>query len=60
MRKICSVSPVIFNDYLVISLTKDWLKYFEKLPTFTAIIDNKSRLVLVGPQISFNKIIKKS
>jgi len=59
MKKICEVTPFLFNDHLVISFSKDWLQFFEKFPKFTAKIDNQSRLILVGPQISFENVLEK-
>ena len=59
MKKICDVTSTIFNDHIIISFEKDWLQIFDKLPKFSAIIDNKCRLVLIGPQISFDKLTMK-
>lgn len=46
MKKVCDVAPIIFNDYLVISLSKDWIRYFEKIPNFSVWIDNKGKLLI--------------
>jgi len=51
MKKVDEIIPYIFENYLIISLSKDWIKVFDKVPKFEAFIDNKKRLILVGPPI---------
>jgi len=52
MKIIARVIPYLFDNYLLIPLSKDWINIFGKVPQFEAFIDNKKRLVLVGPPIA--------
>lgn len=45
------ISPILFEDKLLISFSKEWLKIFGKIPDFDVIIDKDNRLHLVGPKI---------
>lgn len=54
-RTIGEVSPLFFEDKLIISLSKEWIKLFHEIPKFKILIDNKNRLILQGPTIKTNK-----
>ena len=51
MKKVDKIIPYIFENYLIISLSKDWINVFDEVPKFEVFIDNKKRLILVGPTI---------
>jgi len=46
LKKICEISSYLFDDYVIISFTKDWINAFGCIPTFDVIIDDKKNLVL--------------
>lgn len=46
----------MFHEHLVLSLTKDWINIFGKLPTFTVFLDNKKRLILQSEPCSIKEI----
>jgi hypothetical protein len=51
----------LFEDFLIISLDKNWIDVCEGgIPTFTAMIDEKGRLSLVGPVVYKKKEIEKN
>lgn len=50
-QKIGSILPHIFGDYLIISLSKQWIDHHGKIPSFEIIIDCEGRLCLVGPKV---------
>ena len=51
-KQICEVKPYLFEDFLIISLDKDWIDVCGGIvPTFNAIIDKEGRLNLVGPVV---------
>jgi hypothetical protein len=29
------ITPYLFEDHLILSLSKDWINYFKKIPTFS-------------------------
>ena len=41
----------LFEDYIILGLTKEWSKFFKDKPYFDVEIDNKGRLILKGPMI---------
>lgn len=51
-KQICQVKPYLFEDFLIISLDRQWIDvHGGEIPTFTAVIDEEGRLNLVGPKI---------
>jgi hypothetical protein len=42
MKKTTTVLPYLFGDYLVLSLSKDWLRVFGEIPKFTVSVDERS------------------
>jgi hypothetical protein len=60
-KQICQVKPYLFEDFLIISLDKKWISVLGgKIPEFTAMIDEKGRLSLVGPVVYKKKEIEKN
>ena len=45
-----TVKSLLFENSLIISLSKDWLNYFSKIPEFDVIIDNKGRLCITSQE----------
>jgi hypothetical protein len=45
-KKLGEISPYFFEDKLLISLSKDWVSYFGKIPEFEVILDKTGHLVL--------------
>jgi len=43
---ITKITPYLFEDNLILSLSHDWIKVFKKIPDFEVIIDNTNRLVI--------------
>ena len=48
MIRLGTISPLIFQDSLIISLTKDWINHFQSVPKFDVSIDKKGRLLLIS------------
>lgn len=44
------VTPLLFEDKLLISLSKDWINSFSGVPEFIVTIDNKRRLCITSLQ----------
>lgn len=42
------VSPLLFEDKLLISLSKDWINSFSGIPEFIVSINNKGQLSIVS------------
>jgi len=51
MMKLSKIKPYLFENYLIIAFSKDWIDIFDEIPQFEVFIDKKKRLVLVGPPI---------
>lgn len=47
-KQIGIVTPLLFEDNLLITLSKDWIGVFEKLPTFKVQVDSNKRLNLTS------------
>lgn len=45
MKKVI-VTPYLFEDSLVISLSKDWIRQFGAIPKFSVKVDSRNRLVI--------------
>jgi len=50
MIRLGTISPLIFQDSLIISLTKDWINYFQSVPKFDVSIDKKGRLCIIAKE----------
>jgi len=48
MTRLGTISPLIFSDSLIISLTKDWINHFQSVPKFDVSIDKKGRLCIIS------------
>ncbi|KFM14397.1 hypothetical protein SCCGRSA3_00018 [Marine Group I thaumarchaeote SCGC RSA3] len=46
MKELGSVQANLFNDFLIVSLDKEWINLFGGLPVFRIIIDDQGRLCL--------------
>lgn len=47
MRKIGTVTPYMIDDYLVVSLSRNWVNIYQSIPTFDVFLDEKNRMHLV-------------
>jgi hypothetical protein len=45
-KKIGEISPYFFEDNLIIPLSKDWIKLFQKIPEFEIVLEKTGKLVL--------------
>ena len=52
MKKLTSVSPYVFENFLIISLELEWLKHFKNMPTFDVIIDNEKKLHFISKEVT--------
>ena len=47
-KQIGVITPYLFEDNLLITLSKKWIDVFEKLPTFKVQVDSDRRLNLTS------------
>jgi len=52
MKKITEVKSYLFDNYLIVSLSKDWVNVFGEIPRFKVVLDNKKQLCLIGPKLT--------
>lgn len=45
-KKIAQIIPCLFDDSLIIALSKNWINKFGTMPKFEVLIDGKGRLVI--------------
>ena len=45
MKKICRIKPYLFEDSLVIALSKDWINFFSNIPTFDVTYENRKLVI---------------
>lgn len=50
MTRLGTVSPLIFNDSLIIALTKDWINHFQSVPKFDVSINNTGKLCIISTE----------
>lgn len=58
MKKICEVKPLLFDGYLVLALSKEWLDVFGEMPTFEASLDDDGKLHLTSTKSACKKKLK--
>jgi len=46
MGKIAEVGTFLFDDYLILGLSKKWMQLLGDTPRFEALIDKKGKLIL--------------
>ncbi len=46
-----TITPYMFEGFLIISLDSKWLESFGKVPTFVISIDKKNHLHLISKEI---------
>jgi len=51
-RILCEVKPYYLDGFFILSLAKEWANLCGGVPQFTAVIDQKGRLSLLGPVVS--------
>ena len=54
------ISPYFFEDKMIISLSREWMRLFKETPKFKVILDKKNRLVLQGPVVQQSSLRKNS
>ena len=50
MKKLATVVPMIYEGYLLIALHPNWIKLFQKIPTFLVKIDDHGRLHIISEE----------
>jgi len=50
MKKLTSVSPYVFENFLIISLDLEWLKLYKTIPTFEIFIDEEGKLHMISKE----------
>ena len=51
-RKIGKFQVYQLENYLVLGLSKEWMKLFKGNPTFEVEINRNGRLILKGPKVT--------
>ena len=51
MRKLTSITPYLFEEYLLIALHPDWMKLFQGIPTFVVTIGDDHKLHLISQEV---------
>ena len=54
IKKIGKFSAYPLENYLVLGLSKKWLKFFKDNPSFEVEINRNGRLILKGPIVTRN------
>lgn len=50
MKKITQVVSYLFDNYVVIAFSKDWINLMNAIPQFDVIIDKDNKLHLISKQ----------
>ena len=59
MINLGTVKSLLFENSLILSLSKDWLTHFSKIPEFDVKIDNDGRLCMTSQEkIAHGKGVK--
>lgn len=55
MKKICETTPLLFEGYLVLALSSEWLDVFGGMPTFEVSLDDNGKLHLISTKSVYPK-----
>jgi len=58
MKKICETKPMMFEGYLVLALSIEWIDVFGEIPTFEASLDDNGKLHLTSTKSVDKKAAK--
>ena len=50
MVVIRNITPLLFENYLIVTLSKDWINKFSGIPEFRVSIDKERRLCITSLQ----------
>lgn len=50
MTRLGTISPLLFEESLIIALAKDWINHFQSVPKFDVSIDKKGRLCIISEE----------
>ena len=50
MKKIISITPYLFEGYLIIALDQKWIEKFGTIPTFVVHVDDSQHLHLISKE----------
>ena len=50
MTNLGTVKPLLFDQNLIISLSKEWINKFSRIPIFNVIIDKGGRLCIISEE----------
>lgn len=50
MIRLGTVKPLLFDQNLIISLSKEWINKFSRIPIFNVIIDKRGRLCIISEE----------
>lgn len=45
-RTLQRITPLFYDDNLIVSLSKKWIEYFGKIPDFEVILEKNGKLLL--------------
>jgi hypothetical protein len=48
MKKLISITPYLFNNFLLLSLNSDWINQFGCIPKFDVFVDKNKKLCIVS------------
>ncbi|CAD6368611.1 hypothetical protein NMT12_120099 [metagenome] len=48
MKQLISITPYLFNNFLLLSLGIDWINQFGHIPKFDVFIDKNKKLCIVS------------
>ena len=51
MKKITKVDSYLFDNFVLIAFSKDWINLMNAIPQFDVLIDEDSKLHLVSKQV---------
>ena len=58
MKRLSDVTSYLFEDHIIVSLSKDWITVFKGLPDFEVLIDNFGKLHLKSKQTIHKRGVK--
>jgi len=51
LKKLTEVTPYLFEEHLILALSKKWIVSFKNLPSFEVMLDEQKRLHLISKEV---------
>jgi len=55
MKKLAEITPLLFEDHLIISIKKDWIDVWGQIPKFSVAVGKDSQLIIKSKPVDVKR-----